>query len=191
MSEQLTTCLIAVAANLAVMLVIYSFMTLLLARLAWRGHGIIGIVIMIVVAQLIWIAPAFVIVGGRDPDDSVSLALWFGNWLVCGFSLPLLWRTVSRIPPNLGEFARLDGLTLFGTWRHVVFPFVKRDLVLLALFMIMAALLPFWAAINLPYDRVLLGRGPTPLERVGLLVGESLVGALPLVGTFFFAKRRQ
>ena len=55
MSQELVTCLIAVAANLVGMLVIYSFLSHALANVAWRGLGVIA---LIVVAQLFWIAPA-------------------------------------------------------------------------------------------------------------------------------------
>ncbi len=67
MSEPLTVCLIAVAANLAAMLVIYAVMAHLLARRAWHGGGAFGVILMIVLAQLLWIAPAFLIVGAARP----------------------------------------------------------------------------------------------------------------------------
>ena len=193
MSEQLTVCLIAAAANLAAMLVIYSFMAHLLARLAWRGRGVLGVILTIVVAQLFWIAPAFLIAGARDPNNATSYALWFGNWLVCGFALVLLWRMVQRIPNQLEDSARLDGLGAFGAWRHVIFPFVRRDLGLLALFTVMATLIPFWAFINLPdADRsiVLFQRFFSLQERIVMMTAGSLIGAVPLVAVLFFVRGR-
>jgi ABC-type glycerol-3-phosphate transport system permease component len=192
MSQQLATCLIAVATNLAAMLLIYSVMAHLLARLAWRGGGISGVILMIVVAQLFWIVPAFLIAGARDPDNASSYALWFGNWLVCGFALVLLSRTAKGIPRQLHDTARLDGLGGFGTWRHVVFPFVRRDLGLLALFTVMATLLPFWAFINLPEaDRsiVLFQRFFSLQGRIAMMTAGSLIGALPLIAIFFLEGR--
>lgn len=194
MSEQLVVCLIAVATNLAVMLAIYCFMALLLARLAWQGRGILGVVVMIVVAQLFWIAPALLIVSARSPESSASHALWFGNWLVCGFAVVLLWQTAKGIPRQLEDSARLDGLGSFGTWRQVIFPFVGRDLGLIALFTIMATLLPFWGFINLPDASnmiVLYQQRSSPAEQLGMMVAGSLIGAVPLIAIFFLAKRQR
>jgi ABC-type glycerol-3-phosphate transport system permease component len=191
MSQQLAVCLSAIAVDLAAMLVIYSCTTLLLARLAWHGRGIFGVIVMIVLTQLFWIGPAILIVGARSPDSSASYALWFGNWLVGGFGLVLGWQTAKRIPRQLEDSARLDGLGQFGTWRHVIFPFVRRDLGLIALFTIMATLLPFWAFITLPEASdviVLYQRASSPAERVGMMAAGSLIGALPLIAIFFFAK---
>ena len=192
MSDQLAICFIAVAANLVVMLVIYSVMAQLLTRLAWRGRGLISIIVTIVVAQLFWIAPAFLIAGARNPDSAASYALWFGNWLVCGFGVALLWRAAKQIPRQLEDSARLDGLSGFGTWRHCIFPFLRRDLGLLALFTVMATLLPFWAFINLPdADKsiVLFQRFFSLQGRIFMMAAGSLLGALPLIAIFFWATR--
>jgi multiple sugar transport system permease protein len=118
--------------------------------------------------------------------------LWFGNWLVCGVAVVLLGRTAGRIPRPLADSARLDGLGWFGTWRRVVFPFVRSDLVLLALFTIMATLLPAWAFINLPEaDRsvILFQRFFSPGGRVAMMTVGSLIGALPLLAMFFLEGR--
>ena len=192
MSEQLVVCLLAVATNLVAMLLIYSIMGHLLVRLAWRGRGAFGVLLMIVLAQLFWIAPAFLIAGARDPDHASSYCLWFGNWLVCGFAVVLLGRTANGIPRQLADSARLDGLGGFGTWRRVVFPFTKRDLGLLALFTVMATLLPYWAFINLPEaDRsiVLFQRAISLQERIVMMTAGSLIGALPLLAIFFLEGR--
>jgi ABC-type glycerol-3-phosphate transport system permease component len=193
MSQQLTLCLIAITTNLAVMLVIYSFLALLLTRLAWQGGGVFAVIMTTVVAQLFWIAPALFIVNARDADSSASYALWFGNWLVCGFAVVLLWQTVRGVPRSLEDSARLDGLGLFGTWRHIIFPFVRRDLGLIAIFTIMATLLPFWAFINLPDASniiVLYQRASSPGEHLGMMAAGSLIGALPLIAIFFYARGR-
>jgi multiple sugar transport system permease protein len=192
MSEQIVICLAAVATNLVAMLLIYSIMGHLLVRLAWRGRGAFGVILMIVLAQLFWIAPAFLIAGARDPDNASSYALWFGNWLVCGFAVVLLGRAANGIPRQLADSARLDGLGSFGTWRRVVFPFLRRDLVWLALFTVMATLLPYWAFINLPEaDRsiVLFQRFFSLEGRIAIMTAGSLVGALPLITIFFLEGR--
>ena len=191
MSEQLTVCLIAVATNLAAMFVIYSIMAHLLARLAWKGRGVLAVILTIVVAQLFWIAPAFMIAGARDPDHAAFYALWFGNWLVCGFAVVLLWRTAIRIPKQLEDSARLDGLGAFGTWRHAILPFVRRDLGLLTLLTVMATLLPFWSFINLPdADKsiVLFQRSFSLQGRIVMMAAGSLIGALPLIAILFVVR---
>ena len=191
-SEQLAVCLIAVATNLVAMLVIYAVMAHLLVRLAWRGRGLPGSLLLIVVAQLCWIAPAFLVIGGRDPDAASPYALWFGNWLVCGFALVLLGRTATGIPRQLEDSARLDGIGPISIWRYIVFPFVRRDLGLLALFTVMATLLPYWAFINLPdADRSIVRfQSFFSLQgRIVMMAGSSLIGALPLIAIFFLAKR--
>jgi ABC-type glycerol-3-phosphate transport system permease component len=120
--------------------------------------------------------------------------LWFGNWLVSGFSLVLLLRTATSIPVALKEAARMDGLSGLSGWRHTVLPFVRRDLTIIAFFTVMATLLPFWGFINLPEATnviTIFERSYGVVERIVTMTGASLVGALPLIGIFFAAKKRQ
>jgi ABC-type glycerol-3-phosphate transport system permease component len=192
MSDDLIVCFIAIAVNLAGMLVIYSAMSHAVARLAWHGRGTFVVAGLILVAQLFWIAPALWIVGTRGAGHAASYALWFGNWLVTGFGFVLFWKSVTRIPRALDDTARSDGLGALGRWRHTVLPFLKRDFALIAAFTVMATLLPFWGFINQPdasniitiYERS-TGLG----EHVGTMVVASLIGAIPLIGIFFLAKR--
>lgn len=193
MSEQLTNCLISVAANLAGMVVIYSVMAHLLVRLRWRGRGVLGVIAIVIVAQLFWIAPALLIVARGEPDNPASYALWFGNWLVSGFGLILLWQAAKRISRQLEDAARLDGLGAFGTWRQIVFPFAKRDLVFLAIFTLMATLLPFLGFVTFPNAGdaiVLYQRVVSPTARLLTMIVGSLAGALPLIAIFLFARAK-
>jgi multiple sugar transport system permease protein len=193
MSEQLVVCLIAVAVNLAGMLLIYSAMSHLLARFAWRARGILAVILLIVAAQLFWILPALLIVVPRDAASASSYALWFGNWLVSGFGIVLLYQKAKCIPRSLEDSARMDGLGMLGTWRHLVLPFVRRDLSLIAFFTLIATLLPFWGLINQPDTAdvvVLYQRISTPAERIGVMLACSLVGALIVIAIFFVAKKR-
>ncbi|MFZ1220346.1 MAG: hypothetical protein WAO00_13705 [Chthoniobacterales bacterium] len=194
MSEQLVACLISVGANLAGMLVIYFVMAQQVARLAWRGRGILGVLATIVAAQLFWIAPALLIVGARNPDNANSYALWFGNWLVSAFAVVLLWRTATQIPRQLEDSARLDGLGAFGTWRHAVFPFVKGDLALISILTVMATLLPFWGFVTEPdagNSIVIYQRFLSPGGRVAMMTGGSLLGALPVIAIFFLGRNHR
>jgi multiple sugar transport system permease protein len=193
MSQQLAVCLIAVAVNLAGMLLIFAAMSHALARLAWRQRGAFFVIILIVLTQLCWIAPALFIVGDRSGGHAASYVLWFGNWIVAGFSLVFLWKSVARIPLALNDAARLDGLSGFATWRQAVFPFAGGDLAIIAVFTLMATLLPFWGFINLPEAGsiiTLFERTSGPSERVAMMLVGSLAGAAPLVAIFFATKRR-
>jgi multiple sugar transport system permease protein len=194
MSQQLAVCLIAVAVNLGAMLLIYAVLANALAKLAWRGRGVFCVVAIIVLAQLFWMLPGLLIVAPRDADSASAYALWFGNWLVSGFSIVLLYQRPKCIPRSLEDSARMDGLGAFGTWRHVVLPFVRRDLGLIAFFTLIATLLPFWGLINQPDTAnviVLYQRVASPAERIGMMVACSLVGALIVIAIFLVTKRRR
>jgi len=193
MSEQIITCLIAVAANLAGMFLLFAAMSHALARLAWRQNGVFLVVVLIVLTQLCWIAPALLIVGNGSGDHAASYALWFGNWLVAGFAVVLLWKSVARIPIALADSARLDGLGGFAAWRQTVFPFVRGDLVIVAVFTLMATLLPFWGFINLPETGnviTIFERTSGPGQRMAMMLAGSLAGAVPLLAIFLALKRR-
>lgn len=192
MSPELVTCLIAVAANLAGMLVIYSLLSYALVRLAWHGRGTVSIIALIAAAQLFWIAPALGIVEARANGHAGSYALWLGNWLVCGFSLVVLWKSATHIPVALADTARLDGLGGFAAWRQAVLPFVRRDLFLLAAFTVMATLLPFWGCLTLPdagSSIVLFQRFLSPSGRLAFMAALSVAGAVPLIAIFFLEGR--
>ena len=193
MSEQLTTCLIAVAANLVGMLLLFAAISHALARLAWRQRGAALVVVLIVLTQLCWIAPALFIVGNRSGEHAASYALWFGDWLVAGFAMVLLWKSVARLPIALDDSARLDGLGGFAAWRQAVFPFARGDLMIIAVFTLMATLLPFWGFIHLPEAGnviTIFERIPGPGERVAIMLAGSLAGAVPLIAIFLALKRR-
>jgi ABC-type sugar transport system permease subunit len=191
MSHELVICLIAIAVNLVGMVAIYSAMSHVIARFVWQRRGVFGVIVLIVVAQLFWIAPAFWIEtqgGGR----AGSYALWLGNWLVSGFSVVLFLKSAARIPVALLDAARIDGLGGLATWRHATLPFVRRDLVIVAVFTVMATLLPFWGVINLPDSNVvtLFERTSTFAEHAIRMAIGSLVGVIPLVGIFYLGKSR-
>ena len=194
MSEHLVICLIAVAANLVGMLVIYSITAHLLVRQAWNGRGMLGVVVMILLAQLFWILPAMLIVNPRgNPDDASSYALWFGNWIVSAFAIVLLGRTAGNVPRQLQDSARMDGVGAFGTWRRATLPFCFRDLVVIGLFTVMATLVPFWGCMTLPEAGdtiVLYQRLLSPSGRIATMLVVSMLGALPLLALVFVERRR-
>jgi ABC-type glycerol-3-phosphate transport system permease component len=194
MSEQLAVCLIAVSANLVGVSIIYAMLAQALTRTVWGGRGVLSVLVLIFVSQLFWIVPALLIVVPRESDGASSYALWFGNLLVAGFAIVLFLQRAARIPRSLEESARTDGLGAIGTWRHVVFPFLRRDLVLVALFTVMATLLPSWAFVTLPdtgNSIVIFQRFLSPQGRLAMMAIVSLLGALPLLAIFLLAKRRE
>jgi ABC-type glycerol-3-phosphate transport system permease component len=192
MSEQLTICLIAIAANLAGMLVIYAGLSHALAQLARQRRGLFLAIALIVIAQLFWIAPALGIVEAQGGNRAASYALWLGNWLVSGFSIVLFLKSATRIPVALTDAARMDGLGGLATWRRAMLPFVRRDLVVIALLTVMATLLPVWGVINHPAGENIVAifeRGSSSIEHLTGMVAASLLGLIPLGVIFAAAKK--
>ncbi|MFL6521692.1 MAG: hypothetical protein ACJ8NS_15855 [Chthoniobacterales bacterium] len=191
MSHELVICLIAVGVNLAGMAVIYSAMSHVIARLVCQSRGVLGVIAIILVAQLFWIAPALWI-ESQGGDPAGSCALWLGNWLVTGFSIVLFLKSAARIPVALHDAARIDGLGALAAWRHATLPFVRRDFVVIAILTVMATLLPYWGIINFPNSNVvtLFERTSTLAEHLLRMAIGSLVGIIPLLGIFYLAKPR-
>ena len=192
------TSLIAIAVNLAGMLLIYSWMAFALTRWRWNNRGLIAVLVTIVIAGQFWIGPAMFLFG-RSETDATAYAIWFGNWLVAGFGVALFSQAALRIPNGLHDSARLDGCGWFATYRHVVFPFVGRELAIVLVLTVMATSIhwltphvdfapglrpPPWFA--LPKQLLAATR---PMEAVGLMVLASLVMTLPGIAIFLLAKR--
>jgi multiple sugar transport system permease protein len=187
--SQSMTSLIAIAVNLAGMLLIHCLMAHFLARIAWHRRGMAAVIVLIVISQLLWIVPASIGLNERNFDVVVAYTIWSGNWLVTGFGVVLLRQRTAVVPRQLQDTARLDGLGMFGTWWNVIFPFVARTLTLIAVFTVMATALPFWNFVRLPAETSLTGLGNLP-PHVGFMLFCSILGALPLIGVCFLAKRR-
>jgi ABC-type glycerol-3-phosphate transport system permease component len=188
MSPELVTCLVAIAVNLIGMIVIYSAMSWAFAR---RAGGLLAIVALIV-SQLFWIVPALWIVEAQGASRAGSYALWFGNWLVSGFSIVVFRKSMAKIPAALNDMARMDGLAGFAAWRQAVLPFVRRDLFILAAFTLMATLLPFWGCLTLPEagsSIVLFQRFLSTSGRLAFMAALSVAGAVPLIAIFFLEGR--
>lgn len=188
--------LLAVAINLLGMLLIYSLMANALTRLYWHGRGTMGVLGMIVVSGLFWIVPAFL--SNLRDIDSAPYPLWFGNWLVSGFSVVILCQGVRRIPRELEDSALLDGCGWFGIYRHVVLPLVRRELGLIALLSVIATSPVFWPPLTTPWGFLppwLYPFLPTGSEdglgltRFYLMVtAGSVIMTLPVIVIFFLSK---
>jgi multiple sugar transport system permease protein len=192
----MTNSLIAVALNLVGMLLIYSLMANALTRFYWHGRGTLGVLGTIIVAGLFWIL--FPYVPGLRSLDFAPYPLWFGNWLVSGFSVIILCQSVRWIPRELEDSARLDGCGWFGIYQHVVLPFVGRELCLVALLTVMATSPIFWPPIATPSDFLppwlypLLPIGTEDLSSIRsllvMMVGSVVMSLLVMV-IFFLSKR--
>ncbi len=191
-------CLIALAVNLAGMLLIYSLMAFALVRLSWHRRGMIAVLATIVIAGQFWIVPTL-LVGKSSCLPFASYSFSFCNWLISGFSVIVLCQSVRWIPRQLEDSTRLDGCSWFGTYRHVLLPLVRRELWLIVFLTLMGTsillLTPVavldggfitpWLAWLLPVWR----EGGLGLARsIGLMMAASLVATLPVVVVFLFAK---
>jgi ABC-type glycerol-3-phosphate transport system permease component len=192
MSEQLKVCLLAVGVDVIMLLIAACLLAYLLTRRAWGQGGGGGAIAVVVLTQIVWLIPGLLIVENHVPGGIAPYALWFGNWISMAFALVLLQRTATRVPAGLADNVRLDGVGVFGTWRLAVFPFVSRDLAIIALFALMATLLPFWGFINLPEasNSIVFQQIATGGARAGKMAAGSLAGAVPLMALFFLSARR-
>jgi ABC-type glycerol-3-phosphate transport system permease component len=195
MYHDLVFCLIGAGANLVAMLALYAAASYFLARLAWGRGGMAVLLLLILVSQLFWLPVALLTATPNEFVGTSSYSPWFGNWLVTGFALVLLQRTTRSIPKSLEETAQVDGIGAFGRWRYAVLPFIRRDLMLLAGLLLMALLMGSWHFVHFPDDMtalvVVLRRVATLRQHLVVMVSGSLMGVLPLLGIFFFAKRHQ
>jgi ABC-type glycerol-3-phosphate transport system permease component len=151
------------------------------------------LILLIVLSQWLWIPVAILTATGDEFVGTASYSAWFGNWLVTGFALVLLQRTTRNIPKSLEDSARLDGIGSIRTWRHVVLPFVRRDLILLAGFLLMALLMASWYFCRFPDNMtalvVVLQHTEALRQHMALITIASLFGAIPLLGIFFASRK--
>ncbi|MEY2489282.1 MAG: multiple sugar transport system permease protein [Verrucomicrobiota bacterium] len=194
--------LLALTINLAGMLLIYSLMAFALARLRWRGRGVIAALLTIVAAGQFWIVPTLFF---RDSNylSFASYSFAFCNWLITGFVIIVLGQAVRSIPRQLEDCARLDGCGSFGTYWHVLLPFVRRELSLVVFLTLMGTSM----LLGIPPVRVLNGgafgfvttwldwlfsvwpeAGLGPISSIGLMMGASLAATLPVIAVFLLAK---
>jgi len=174
--------LIVVLANLAGMLVIYSFLAFFLARRHWHGSKISAVLATIIMAQLFWIFPATLGLRYAIVAAPAIHALWFGNWVVSAFAVILLLQAVKKIPRQLEEAARLDGCHAPGTYWHVVLPLVRRELGLIAFLTVLATALPLWT-ITIGFSA--LARP----ESVASMLALSAIAILPILAILFVTSR--
>jgi multiple sugar transport system permease protein len=113
--------------------------------------------------------------------------------LVSAFVIILFCQTVKRIPRQLEDSARLDGCGLFGIYRRIVLPLVRRELGFITLLIVMATALPFWENLTAP-DRTDFRpyfefvRLPTYDSFISMLTMSGMT-SLSVIAIFFVANR--
>jgi multiple sugar transport system permease protein len=193
MSDPLTISLIVLVINLIGLLVVYSLMASAIMRMRWHQRGLVGVLITILLAQVVWLIPAFI---GFHYSTSVywaSFLVCFSNSMVSAFAVVILCQRAQRLPRQLEDSARMDGCGWWGILRHVVLPRIKRELTLIGLLIAISTAFPFLAAFINPAGKSLLtlfeslpsGLGIPPFE---IMICGSFVMTLPVIVTFIVAK---
>jgi multiple sugar transport system permease protein len=178
-------------ANFICALLAYSFLAYALARLHWRRRGIVLVLFAIALCGQVWMIPQAISTLGFAWNITLY-PLWFGNWLGTVFSIILLAYFLRDVPRDLEDTGRLDG---FGFWRvywHIVLPLVRRALLFIALFVLMATwtvfLAPLLARSNLPAISQLQPAARAEFD-LFILIAASLLLTLPVIGIFFLSRR--
>lgn len=111
-------------------LVAYGF-----ARLRAPGKGIIFVILlstMMIPAEVLLI-PQFVVFRELGWIDTL-LPLIVPNFFANAYNVFLMRQFISRIPGELDEAAKLDGLGHFGVFRRIVLPLMTPVLIAVAIF---------------------------------------------------------
>ena len=176
--------------NLLVVLLCASFLAHACARMHWReSFGLVAVALLL--WGVAWLIPQ-AISAFYFNDARPLFRLWFANWLVAAFGAVLLARMMARLPRAFEDAARMDGLGAFGTFRHVVFPYAKSIIVVIAVFTVMGTWMEFLRPVlgETGTDGLLLGREVDPRTGggMGMLAAFSVISALPVIGIAFFAR---
>jgi multiple sugar transport system permease protein len=176
--------------NLLVVLLCACLLAHACARMHWRqSFGLVALALLFWGAA--WLIPQ-AISGFYFKDARPLFRLWFANWLVAAFAAVLLARMMARLPRAFEDAARMDGLGAFGTFRHVVFPYAKSIIVVIAVFTVMGTWMEFLRPVldeNVS-EGLPLGREVDPRSSggMGMLAAFSLISSLPVIAIAFFAR---
>ena len=194
MSDPLTISLIVLGINLIGLLAIYSLMASAVVRLWWHQSGLLAVFITILLAQIIWIVPAFTGFHYSTSAYPASFAICFGNSIVSAFAIVIFCQKAPTISRQLEDSARMDGCGWWGIFSHVLLPRIKRELILIGFLLVIATAFPFLASLINPAGESLLslfeslprGLGVPPF---GIMMFASFVMTLPVIVTFILAKQ--
>jgi pectin-derived oligosaccharide transport system permease protein len=175
--------------NLVAMLVGLSFLAQAIAQQSWRRGGNGSVILLIVLCGQIWLIPQAI---GLFAFHSTRLlyALWFGNWIILAVGVILFCITMRGRSRDLFDAAQMDGLGAFGIFRHVLWPTVKREVIALAILILMATWVEFanaWPAVSAFGPGQLTA--PATGSEMGGVVAVSLAATLPAIAIFLYVRR--
>jgi multiple sugar transport system permease protein len=173
-----------VGVNLLCALVGYSFLAYALARLRWRGRGIVLVLFAIILCAQVWFVPQLISTFALGLPE-VRYWIWFADWLTCAFSTVLLWHVLKDVPPDRADAAKIDGCSPLGIYWHVVLPLVRPTMLILGLLTLMANTAELLAR----EIENLQGQSTFIVTSIFAMILGSTIMALPLVAIFFIAKK--
>jgi ABC-type glycerol-3-phosphate transport system permease component len=175
---------ILASVNLVCALLSYSLLAYAIARLRWRGRGIPFVLLAIILCAQAWLVPQLISRFALDLN-AVLYWIWFADWLVCAFSILLLWQTLKNISRDCVDAARMDGCGAFGIYWHVVLPLVRPTLLFLAILTLMATAGDLLAR-GLEHFQ---GQALYIVTSLSFLIVSSAIMTIPLIVIFFAARR--
>ncbi|MFG2040557.1 carbohydrate ABC transporter permease [Dactylosporangium sp. NPDC048998] len=104
-----------------------------LARLQWRGRGLVfaGIVSVLAVPPIVLTVPRFLVLKELSLLNSYSGLIL--PLAVDAMGIFLMRQFFVELPRELEEAARLDGASIFGTYWHIVLPLARPALLTLTI----------------------------------------------------------
>ncbi|QDU94992.1 carbohydrate ABC transporter permease [Lignipirellula cremea] len=167
------------------------------SRIRWRGRDAVFF-LLIATMLLPWhvtMLPRFLLLSRLGLYDSLA-ALIVPTFLGDAFYIFLLRQFFLRIPEELCEAGRLDGLSEWGVYWRIVMPLAKPALATVALFQFVAAwndfsgpLLYLWSPDKFPLayglERFVSSYG----DKTHLLLAAAVMFTAPIIVLFFFAQR--
>lgn len=170
-----------------------------LARLDFPGRRwVFGLVVGVLMVPAIVLAiPRFIVMGQLG-----MLNTWAGLIIPLGmdaFGIFMMRQFFESIPVEMEEAARLDGATIFQTFRHVILPLATPGLIALTILSFQATWNEFLHVLiaapgrndlnNLPVGLALLRGAFGQSLDFPLLLGGSLLTIIPVAIVFFVFQR--
>jgi multiple sugar transport system permease protein len=182
-----------------------------LAQLPIRGRGMLlgYVVVLLMVPFQVVIVPLFLVVkqiplfGGNDILGQGGNG-WLDSWwgLIVPLAMGPLYIFLARqffvtLPPELGEAARIDGVSEYGIFGRIMVPLVRPALVTIAVFQIEAAWNSFiWPLVStrsqdlrpLQLGLAIFAQDPLNIQWSYLMAGATLA-TIPMILLFILAQR--
>ncbi len=167
-----------------------------LARMRFRGRGLIFVVILstLMIPEQVIVVPLFrTIVWMGLYDTLIAVVLPFS---VTAFGIYLCRQAFMAIPEELEEAARMDGANALRVWWHVMLPLARPTLATLAVFSVIGA----WSNLLWPLIVLQEQANYTLPVAINQLLGVfatniryayagSVLALLPILLFFVFAQR--